>query len=373
MKTMHQTHQDEPGDEIDDEAADAAAAAAAADQGAPDAASPFRKGVELAGNAVDLDEVAPLQPTPAAGTTAATDEGVDDEGNPIVPAGEQPAPATPEEEAEAEQAAAEKKYQEDLAKDVAALEAEGAKPKTIERFKTLTARVRELETASAELPALRDQAKAAVDWEETVTSTGAAPEQFANVLGYLHTINKGSREDQLKALGALDKERAWLAQKLGIKSEGYDPLDEHEDLKAKVQKGEIDESDALEIVESRRLKAEREQGEQQKTMEQRQEMAIGEIAEMGKALRGKDPLFKEKLAYLKPTIAVIQKTLPPEQWKGEIEAAYKALPKVQPEVKPKPRVTAPATRPTGGGNMKPEVTSGNAFSMGVQAAKNAGR
>lgn len=375
MIIMHQTHQDEPGDDDDQSQVDATTAAAGADTGAE---SPFRKGVELAGGAIDPDELPTTAPPAKDEAPAEVDNGVDDEGNPIVADGEQPAPAAEEEADEDAEAAAkaeaDKKHQEQLEKDVAELTAEGAKPKTIERFKALTNRVRELETEREQIPALTQQAQAAVKWEEAVLSTGADPEQFARTMGYLQVINRGTIEQKRQALTQLQEEVKWLSKEIGVKADGYDPLDEHEDLKARVQRGEIDEADALDLVEARRLKKERDQGTEQQSRAQLEQTALAQITALGNELKAKDPMFAHKLKVLGPTIKVIQARVHPSEWRDEVEKAYKALPKMAPPAPAKPRPTTPPMRPSGGGaEMKPEVTSTNAFSMGVKAAKSAGR
>lgn len=371
--SIHQTHQIEPGDDEDDQAGTDSANAAAIVPADTGEVSPFRKGVEAAGTAVDPEQVADLQPKPAE-EAVVTDDGVDEHGEPIVT--EQKPPAVKpddEDERTPEQITADEKFEAELAKDIKALETDGAKPKTIERFKTMSGRIRELETTLTRLPDIEAAAQRAQEWEDTMFATGAKSEQIGAALGYLQTIHHGTPEQQHQALAALDKERAWLAQKLGIKTDTYNPLDEHPDLKKRVEEADLDEADALELIEARRGKAARETQQTTQTVEQQQQAALATIADLGAGWKKADPQFSRKLQYLAPAIEVIQTTMSPDKWAGAIKKAYEKLPALPPVIAPKPRPTVAPVRAGGGGDMKPEITTQNAFRLGVQQAKEQGR
>jgi hypothetical protein len=375
------------GDEDTQAGTDAAAAAATAQAAAQDAPSPFRAGAEAAAGKVDVEEVAGLQPVRPVDTSGATDDGApaDIEGKTEEQIAAEAAAKAGKKGGESEEQAPpddkgadeiddDETFKANLAKEVDALAKEGVKPKALERFKAQAERIRTLET---ERPELERVAAEAVRWEESITSTGADPEQFGRVMGYLHAINKGSREDKMQARQALTDELKWIDQQLGIKGEHYNPLDEHADLKRKVETGEMDKADAEELAERRnadKLKADADaktQTEQQRETEIN--TALTGIKAFGAEQAKKDPQFKAKLAYLAPTVELIQKNLPPAKWLGAIKDAMAKLPKLPTAAQPKPRVTAPTVRPGASTSTEPVITTKNAFSAGVEAARKTGR
>lgn len=386
------------GEEGNETGADAAEAAATQQATTQEAGSAFRKGVELAAGTVDPDEVAPLQPQREP-ETGPTDDGAtdDEEGkteDEIAAAreakkaaapkeGEQPPPT--DDDADAEAKAAQEKFEAELAAETDQLRKEGVQPKAIERFKAQSTRIRDLETRvstfEAERPELERQAQEAVRFEESIASTGSNPEQFGRVMGYLYAVNRGTAEQKQQARQALADELAWIDSELGIASEHHDPLEAHADLKKKVQFGEIEREDALELAKLRRLSKQREteetQQDEQKALKEAQEQALVDMRAVGAELAKRDGAeqFKARLKLLAPTIQVIHDKYAPHEWAGKTREAYEALKKAQPVIPvSKPRVTPSGVRPgPGGGEQVPTVTSGNAFGMGVAAARKAGR
>lgn len=368
----------EPGDEDDAGTPDAAAAAAAAAGEAAtdeDKPSPFRQGVEKAARieqGPDADEPDPNAPDPDA---------------PAPDADKDPkAPIVPPEDDEAAAAEAKKKADEEFSAGVdAEVKDLGLKGRTETRFREMATKLRErdeqiaeYEAVKEELPTLRASAEAAEKWEDALYSVGADQEQFGRLLGYAFAINKGSKEQLMQAREALTAEMAFIDKKLGIKSDAYNPLDEHEDLKGRVESGDLDEADALALAAARRVQAdqEKETADQKAAREatEAREAAVAEVKAFEDGVKANDPQYRAKLKILGPHIELVASTLHPTKWKAAIEKAYKAinLPNINEAMQRKPPVSR---QPVRGGPSHQQVeapTKANAFRFGVDKAKKAG-
>ncbi len=243
-------------------------------------------------------------------------------------------------------------------------------------------RFRELSERAAEVEALRPDAERGRQWEETIKSTGADPQQMGNALNYLAAINSGDPAAMGQAYDFMQQEMAWLAKQLGRPAPGYDPLSEHADLAKQVADGDMTRPAAEELIRSRRTTAlqqdsqqrQRQQMEQQATAEQAHQQALQQVGALGQQLRAADPHFDAKFKSIQPMVAVIQSTLPPQEWAGAIQRAYLAAP--APVATPAPRQPAAApnnpARATGV-DLSKAPTKENAFDFGVQLAKTQGR
>ncbi|TDB26846.1 hypothetical protein ATCM_03835 [Stenotrophomonas sp. ATCM1_4] len=244
-------------------------------------------------------------------------------------------------------------------------------------------RFRELSERAAEVEALRPDAERGRQWEETIKSTGADPQQMGNALNYLAAINSGDPAAMGQAYDFMQQEMAWLAKQLGRPAPGYDPLSEHADLAKQVADGDMTRPAAEELIRSRRTTAlqqdsqqrQRQQMEQQATAEQAHQQALQQVGALGQQLRAADPHFDAKFKAIQPMVAVIQSTLPPQEWAGAIQRAYLAAP--APVVAP-PAQRQPAAAPNNparatGLDLSQAPTKENAFTFGVAAAKAQGR
>lgn len=377
---FYEMHNHEPDDQATGDLAtnaDAAAASATADSGKIDT-SPFERGVEAAKDipAGTIDDFTP-KPVEKPAEPAATVEPQDPPKDPKE--GEQPQdPPAAKDDDEKGRADAE-------AAAVAATEKEAdelsLKGKARERFTAMSSRIRELETERTTreevvLPELARRAKQAEEWENSIASTGAEPEQFARVMSYLYAANKGTIEQKKLAYAALNDELKWMAQQIGVKADGYNPLDEFPDLKAKVESGAMDEEDALAWAADRKAKAAAAAAPTAPaaTHGNAPTPGLDALAQLGAELRARDgDRFKTNIALLAPALKLIQAKFPEEEWAEQARLAYEALPK--PQAKPKPATPAPApVRPGGGAaHMVEKPTVANAFEFGVQKAKATGR
>lgn len=255
-------------------------------------------------------------------------------------------PAEPEPESEPAKPAEEGKPSDEFG----TLE-EGTPERTRERFETMKGRFDEV---SAELQAIKEDAD---EWKGAILGTGTNPEQFGMTLNYLSKVNSGKPEDLQEAYDIMSGELEALGKMLGKPAPGvYNPLDEHPDLKQKVDDGMMDESAAMEVVEARATKKLHETSTSAHSAEQQRESAVHnaleEVKQLGVHLKATDPNFEAKVDILKPIIeAVVTSGAEPAKWKGMIEQTYQ---KVQLPAAPAPTpvqretMTAPnPLRPTG--------------------------
>jgi len=225
-----------------------------------------------------------------------------------------------------------------------------------------------------ELDSLKPIAERAREWEQTIQSTGASPEQFGNVLNYLTAINSGDPAQMGKAYEAMQAELAWLGKQIGKPAPGYDPLAEHADLQAQIEQGTLSREAAQELIAARRQQAIYSQRQQQTIQQQQQQaaqqQALDAVAALGDRLRAQDgALFKARFKAIEPMVAVIQDSLPPAQWAAAIEKAYQAAPVIPAT----PR--APAPNPARTSSAPPLAAVPNpddAFEFGIEQARQQG-
>lgn len=243
----------------------------------------------------------------------------------------------------------------------------GLKERAAERFQ-------ELHTQA------RDARERVSQWEETVQSTGATPEQFGGALRYLSDINSGDPKRMADAYERMQGELQWLGQQLGREAPGFDPLSAHPDLAGRVNSGDITRDVALELAQHRQtgqLQQSHTQAQQDRQQQDLQyQQGLASVQRLGTQLRAGDAQFDQKLALLAPTIDIIQRTLPPAQWQTEIHRAYLALPATAVAA---PAAAAPVARSApnpiranSAAPVAPQITPDNAFDIGVQAARDRG-
>ena len=243
-------------------------------------------------------------------------------------------------------------------------------------------RFRELSERAADADSLRPDAERGRQWEETIKSTGADPQQMGNALNYLAAINSRDPAAMGQAYDFMQQEMAWLAKELGRPAPGYDPLAEHADLVKQVTDGDMTRAGAEEVARSRRTatlqqdnqQRQRQQAEQQGVAQQTHQEALQQVGALGQQLRAADPLFEAKFKSIQPMVAFIQNTMQPQQWAEAIKQAYLAAPapaaaSVQRQPAAAPNNPARAT----GADLSKAPTKENAFDFGVAAAKAAGR
>ncbi len=240
---------------------------------------------------------------------------------------------------------------------------------TNERTKS---RFRELSERAAEAETLRPLAQRGQEWEETIQSTGANPEQMGQALNYLAAVNSGDPAALRQAHQFLTQEVEWLSKQLGLPVPGYDPLTEFPDLAEQVSNGDTTRELAQEVAANRRAQAlqtqRQEQSRQRSSQEQQATAAVqqgvAQVAELGKQLRATDPSFAAKFKTIEPLVRQVQATLPPDQWAAAVKDLYEAAPS---PVTPPPPPTPNPARPTGV-SLVPTAAD-DPFGFGVEEAR----
>lgn len=193
--------------------------------------------------------------------------------------------------------------------------------KTAERFRELSSRPK-----PEDVEPLRQRAERADQWDQTVAATGASPEQFG---ASLRGLADGVSDDPAKLKRAWDyhqAESARLAKLIGKETHGYDPLDEHPDLKKAVEDEDMDRKYALELAERRA--AERRGAEhnarsgEEEQLRRAYQQGAADVTALNAELSAADPQFKAKLNILAPSLQVLRETVHPSQWAPTIRRLF---------------------------------------------------
>ncbi len=222
------------------------------------------------------------------------------------------------------------------------------------RMKQLYERARKAD----ELAPKVDQLRA---WEESITSTGATPEQFGVAMNYLTLLNSGKPENLEIAFEQIEGEYLALAKALGRPtSAGYDPLQDHPDLmKAVNEDFTLERPHALEIAAGRnRTKIEQAANQNRQQQDSQQDgIAQGRnaLTALETELRVTDPAYAEKLKVLAPALQAMTQTSAPDQWATAARRMFATLNIPAPAAPPAKLPGATPMRPTvpGGSHAKP--------------------
>lgn len=288
------------------------------------------------------------------------------------------------------------------AEDDKAVQDLGLKGKAEQRFRDLSGQVRELsqklEAVGGEevvkritelggkdgLDRVVKDAGAQREWDERMAQIGCSPEQFGDAMGYLMAINSEDPNVLRQARDNLLKEVGLLDQRLGEKTDRHNPLDQHPDLKTKVQRGELEEEDAVEIAILRQKQQLGEQSQSQHQQEQKRQQAVQEgqqaVATLGAELRQRDGErdFAAKMKVVGPIIDKALPDVPPARWAEYARTVYDSV-QVPPAPAPKPRVGRQPVRQSHGtqgaaGAVHPNKVDDpmDAFDQGIAEAREMG-
>jgi hypothetical protein len=287
----------------------------------------------------ELPKEPPADEPPAAEAAGSVPEPVVEDGE-AQPKGTEPADAAPAAAAEPDKPAEEKPSDQFGALD------KDTPEKTRERFQTLKDGFDKL---SVEHEKVRQEADG---WIAAITSTGTNPQQFALTMQYLTKVNSTNPADLEEAYNIMQGELKALGKVIGKAAPGvYDPLDEHGDLKKRVEDGMLDPADAAEIIKARALSrmsaSQRQQQQQTQTQEAARQQALAGLTTFGQTMRSSDPLFAAKMPYLESILeSVIASGIPPDRWLETVQRSYAKLNIPAPMATPKPTAPNPL-RPTG--------------------------
>lgn len=166
---------------------------------------------------------------------------------------------------------------------------------------------------------------------DSIKSTGASPEEFGAMLGYMRWIHSDKPEDLKQARELLLSELEGLSLKIGEAAPGINFLAKFPDLQEKVNNGQITVEDANEMALHRqRTKVNTDRSTLQRTQEETTQAAtkerndaIKELDALGKTL-STDAEFATKHQILQPVLSSLG-MLPPSKWKAAFMQAYRAI------------------------------------------------
>lgn len=240
-------------------------------------------------------------------------------------------------------------------------------PRTQERIRSLASEVKELREIAGNNGTITD----------AIMKTGASPEEFGAMVGYLDAVHSEDPKKLEAAYNLLQSELQGLALKMGKAIPEVDWLSGHKDLIDAVRSGATTRDLAVEIAmrraETKRnqdiaaAKATKTQKTQQSTEQAAadQKQATKDLDALGDELAAADPNYGAKYAILVPKLKAAFATIPPSQWKGKFLEEYAKL-----QVKPKAvaqttdlpgqvRGTPPVNKPKGQ-PLRPSTPSGSA-------------
>ncbi|MGI9301185.1 MAG: hypothetical protein ACR2RB_00550 [Gammaproteobacteria bacterium] len=208
---------------------------------------------------------------------------------------------------------------------------DGLEARAKERFTRL---VDTNKTLTGERDEFRGQAEA---FTTLFRDIGGTNDQVAGALNFVKLESAGDLEG---ALRLIDQKRADLAVRLGRPVEGIDALAKHPDLKQAVDDVLMDEGFARELA-MRREQASALQGEaqaraqadsaaqaqtaQNAAYQGQVNAAVAAVEAQERRWSETDPHFQLKIDRMKPQIANIAQTYPPDQWAGQINTLYDML------------------------------------------------
>lgn len=236
-------------------------------------------------------------------------------------------------------------------------------PRTQERIRSLASEVKELREIAGNNGTITD----------AIVKTGASPEEFGAMVGYLDAVHSDDPKKLEAAYNLLQNELQGLALKMGKAIPEVDWLSGHKDLIDAVRSGATTRDLAVEIAmrraETKRnqdiaaAKATKTQKTQQSTEQAAadQKQATKDLDALGDELAAADPNYGAKYAILVPKLKAAFATIPPSQWKGKFLEEYAKL-QVKPKAAPAAAVAGAAAtvnKPKGQ-PLRPSTPSGSA-------------
>lgn len=229
---------------------------------------------------------------------------------------------------------------------------------------------------------------------KSIQDTGASPEQFAEIIGFLRDANSNTPEGLERAYQMLRTGLRTISLQLGKPIPEVDLLADHADLAQAVKFGQITKAHADELALAReqtkfananRAAAEKRTKETSDAKTER-DTAISELNALGAELKKSDPDYEKKFDLIVPALKAAFEGMRPAEWKAAFTKAYTAfkLPAASPpadptKVVPGAAAAAPAakkptpirpTAPAGGGGAKPAPKSLlEALSSGIELAR----
>ena len=204
---------------------------------------------------------------------------------------------------------------------------QGLKPRAAERYQKLVDVARQAQTESTRLGGLVH------DFREVVQYSRATPEQFNELIQFSADLRSADPTAKRRALQYIESTRASLARELGEPAPGYDPLDDHPDLKSAVDDLSMTHEHALELARLRTsakaTKASTEEADKSERTRRETEDLINNgakaVDEWVKSIQTKDVDYPAKEQALLKAASRIAKSLPPVQWVEALQEQYELI------------------------------------------------
>lgn len=199
---------------------------------------------------------------------------------------------------------------------------------------------------------------------EGVKATGASPEQYGETLSWLALFNSQDPKQQEQALELVESVAERLATLLGKERHVGDPLAAHTDLTEAVRTGRATIEMAREVARTRNQNgfrtglqnAQHEQRQQQQSFEQETQQARNSLTDLETTLKATDPEWAQKKPILVAALKDVFASIPPRDWRGKFEQAYRNL-KLQAPASAA-RTSVPANQPMRAGKQPSGGASG---------------
>lgn len=241
----------------------------------------------------------------------------------------------------------------------------GLKEKSSARFRELANRARERDEFESRY---NEQAKVFDHMEKA----GISGEQFGVMTAIAADVNSGDPVREERAYKALMAEAGALAQKLGYRTEGHNPLSAHPDLAKRVEDGLLDENDALELARARQMQTRQTEFREKRGTEDAKAEELRSVKASLNVLErdlSADPLYSAKRAIAEPMLKrMIARGLPPSDWvdtyRELVESARVSAPAPKPAavVKPAPDNRA---RPNGAAGKPVSTNTADLIAQGL--------
>lgn len=149
---------------------------------------------------------------------------------------------------------------------------DGMKEASKERWGKLTERVKSAETQYQEVT----QRLTAV--QELVGKSTLTADEFTNVLELGRLTKSSNPEDRKRAVAQLHELLTDVSGSIGMEVKGFDPIDNHPDLKEALENMEISKESALELAQLRAIKAQGQQAQQATQAQQQTYQAVNQAS-----------------------------------------------------------------------------------------------
>jgi len=202
------------------------------------------------------------------------------------------------------------------------------------------------------------QAKAAETIKSALEESKTDADDLAQLLNFNYLIKSERFED---ALAIIEEYRGNLLKYLGREAPGYDPLDQHQDLKQQVDDGDMSRAAALEVVRARAVES-RARADQERQAQSRQqseqavrtrEQGLEAIKQWEMQMAASDPAFSQKASILESRIKDIITRFPPSQWAQAMALAYEGITVPASQGGGAPRRTFQRDVPSGDDTLRP--------------------